>query len=430
MSGQAPPIITPRRGPILGFLGAVGVSVLGTRMSFLALPWLVLTTTGSTTKTGLVAFAEMMPYVAVQALGGPVVDRLGARMTSVSSDATAAIFLGLVPLLWLMHLLPLGGLAGLVALAGACRGAGDSARDVLVPGVSDLAGYRIERASGLYDGVNRLAALTGVPIAGALVVIMSPAYVLAIDAACFAVSAALVALLVPVAAQPAARAHGEDTPSYVSSLAEGFGYLRRDRLLIAIALTVLVTNFIDQASGTVLAPVWAHDVLHSPVALGLASGALSLGAVAGNAVTTWLAPRLPRRMTFASGFLLAGAPRLVAMALFGTLAPVLAIAFVGGLGAGSVNPVLGAVQYERVPRRLQARVLGAVNASAWAGIPFGSLAAGLVVSSFGLRAALFAAAASYALVSLPPFVFPVWRQMERAPRAARPASRADLAGAC
>ena len=57
------------RRPLTGFLGAVGVSTLGTRMSFLALPWLVLTTTGSATLTGIVAFAEMALYVTVQALG-------------------------------------------------------------------------------------------------------------------------------------------------------------------------------------------------------------------------------------------------------------------------------------------------------------------------------------------------------------------------
>jgi hypothetical protein len=38
--------------------------------------------------------------------------------------------------------------------------------------------------------------------------------------------------------------------------------------------------------------------------------------------------------------------------------------------------IVGAIEYERVPRHLQARVLGAVGASAWVGIPFGSLRVG------------------------------------------------------
>ena len=415
-----------RRG-VAGLLGAVGASLLGKRMSFLALPWFVLTTTGSATRTGLVAFAEMGPYVGVQALGGPLVDRLGARRVSIVTDLLAAIFVGAVPVLGGIHVLSIPLLAALVAMAGAVRGAGDSARDVLVPGVGELAQMPLERSSGLYDGVNRLATLVGAPLAGVLVLATSALSVLALDAGTFAVSALLVAWLVPRAAQPPGG-HGEAAAaeaSYLASLGEGFRYLLQDRLLLAIAAMVLVTNFVDQAGGTVFFPVWAHSVAHSSVALGLLGGAFALGAVAGNALTTWLGPTLPRRMTYAVGFLVAGAPRYIAVALAASVSPVLAVMFLGGLGAGGINPILGAVEYERVPRHLQARVLGAVGASAWAGIPIGSLAGGLAVAGFGLRPALVAAAAVYGLTTLVPFVFPAWRQMERPQASCSGAGKAD-----
>lgn len=410
------------RRPLAGLLGAVGISTLGTRMSLLAIPWLVLTSTGSATLTGLVAFAEMAPYVAVQALGGPAIDRLGAWRTSIGTDIVAALFMGAVPVLWTLHALPIGALAGLVAIAGTARGAGDAARNVLVPGVNELAAGRIDRASGLYDGVIRLATLIGLPFAGLLVSIMPAADVLAIDAVTFGLSAVVVAMLVPVAAQPLRHHEREDPAPYLASLGEGFRYLLGDRLLVAIAAMVLVTNFVDQAGGAVLIPVWAHDIMHSSVALGLVGGVFALGAVAGNAVTTWLAPRLPRRATYAIGFLVTGAPRYVALALIGSLSPVLAVIFFSGLGAGGINPIVGAIEYERVPRHLQARVLGAVGASAWVGIPFGSLAGGLVVSFVGVRVALVSAAIVYGFATLPPFLFPIWRQMD----ARSPTQRAPL----
>ena len=101
------------------------------------------------------------------------------------------------------------------------------------------------------------------------------------------------------------------------------------------------------------------------------------------------------------------------------------MAFIGGLGLGGINPVMGAVEYERVPRHMQARVLGAVRASAWAGIPFGSLAGGLAVSAFGLRPALLAAATLYGVTTLAPFAFPVWRQMDRGRPHPRPGRAAE-----
>ena len=52
------------RTTLWGYLVAVAISITGTRVSMIAIPWLVLTTTGSPTKTGLVAFAEMAPLVA------------------------------------------------------------------------------------------------------------------------------------------------------------------------------------------------------------------------------------------------------------------------------------------------------------------------------------------------------------------------------
>jgi MFS family permease len=92
---------------------------------------------------------------------------------------------------------------------------------------------------------------------------------------------------------------------------------------------------------------------------------------------------------------------------------VLVVMVVGGLGAGGINPILGAVEYSRVPRHMQARVLGAVGATAWVGIPIGSLAGGALVAGIGLRGALLAAAVVYGVTTLAPFVFPAWREMDR-----------------
>ncbi|MGH7918743.1 MAG: MFS transporter [Candidatus Dormibacteraceae bacterium] len=409
----AAPVVWRQRRPLVGFLGAVGISILGTRMSFLALPWFVLTTTGSATATGLVGFAQMAPYVAVQALGGPLVDRLGARRASVVTDLVAAMAVAAAPALFAAGHLPLPALAGLVAIAGAMRGAADAARNVLVPGVGELARMPIERTSGLYDGCNRGASLIGAPIAGALVALTSPLGVLGLDAGTFVVSALLVGILVPAWAQPAPPDRAT-RPSYVASLKAGFSYLLHDPLLLAIASMILVTNLVDQAASAVLTPVWVHQGARSSVALGLLGGAFSLGASCGNALVIWLGPRLPRRWTYAVGFFLPGAPRFLALLLLPSLPPVLIVFFLLALGAGGINPIIGAVEYDRVPRHLQARVLGAVGATAWLGIPFGSLAGGLVVSGFGLGVALAGAAVIYGIATLTPFVFPVWRQMDRA----------------
>jgi MFS family permease len=99
--------------------------------------------------------------------------------------------------------------------------------------------------------------------------------------------------------------------------------------------------------------------------------------------------------------------------IFGSLSPVLAVELSTAMVAGSINPIIGATAYDRIPEHLRARVLGVVRASAWATLPFGALAAGLATEAWGVRNALIIAGTAYFLVTLVPFVFPVWKEMKR-----------------
>jgi MFS family permease len=399
---------------IIALLSAAGVSTLGTRMSALAIPWFVLAVTGSPAATGLVIFAEMGPYVIVQGLGGPLVDRIGARRMAIFGELAAGVAMGAIPALYAADLLGFGVLAAVAAVAGAAQGLSATAQHVLVPGLSDGAGMRYERAAGLFDGINRVAAMIGIPLAGLLIVVISSPGVIALDAVSFLISCGLIGLAVPRSAEPAPSPE-EDESSYPQRLAQGFRYLRSDRLLLGIAAMVLVTNLIDAANASVFLPVWGRVVLGNPLGIGLAGGVFGVGAVTGNALLTWLAPRLPRRLVYGIGFFLAGAPRYVVLALATTVPPLAVVSFIAGFGAGSINPILGAVEYERVPRHLQARVLGVVGALAWAGIPFGGLLGGAGVEAFGLTPTLLVAGSIYLLTTMAPFVFPAWREMDHRP---------------
>jgi MFS family permease len=401
-----------RRKGILGLLTANGISAMGTRMSMLAIPWFVLTTTGSAAETGIVAFAETAPYVLLMAFGGPLVDRLGAWRVAIASELIAGVAMGLIPILHFTDVLNVPLLAVLAAIAGGVRGAGDTGNRVLVPALAEAAHMPIERAAGLFDGISRIAGMLGIPAAGFLIAAFSAPAVIVLDAVSFGVSALLLVALVPSWSQP--DQHPDEAESgYVRRLAQGFRHLRGDRLLLGIGFMVLVTNLIDAAVGSVLMPLWGAERLGSPVGIGLISGAFGLGAVSGNAALTWLAPHLSRRWVYAVGFLLAGGPRLAAFALLSSVEPMLVIGFLAGFGAGSINPILGAVEFDRVPRHLQARVIGAIGALAWAGIPIGPILGGALADSLGLATTLWIGAGIYLATTLIPFVFPVWAEMDR-----------------
>jgi len=407
------------RRPMTGLLGASLISILGTAMSQLAIPWLVLTSTGSAAQTGTVAFAETAPYVALQALAGPLVDRIGARRACLYGNAAAAPIVCAIPVLYAAGLLPLSALAGLVAIAGAVRGLADCASYVLVPAAAKTGGVPLERAAGLSSGAGRTGLVLGAPLAGVLVTTAGAPVVVLIDGFTFAAAALLIATFVPgttKAAHAAPHAHVvPDDRGYFAQLAEGLRFIRTDRLLLGIIVMVAIGNLLDQGLSAVLLPVWVRTDVHNPAALGVIAGAMEIGALGGNIVGAWLGPRLPRRAAYSAGWLFGGAPRFAALVLAATLSPILAVFVLAGLAGGAINPIIGALSYERIPPHLHARVLGTIKASAWIGIPFGSLLAGALAETLGLRATLIAFGVVYFATTLAPFASPAWRTMDRRP---------------
>ncbi len=94
---------------------------------------------------------------------------------------------------------------------------------------------------------------------------------------------------------------------------------------------------------------------------------------------------------------------------------VLAVAVVGGFASGFLNPILGAVIYERVPEHLVGRVSSLSTAACYALMPLGGLVGGFLVGGAGLAAALLVCGAAYFVVTMFPVVDPRWREIDRRP---------------
>lgn len=98
----------------------------------------------------------------------------------------------------------------------------------------------------------------------------------------------------------------------------------------------------------------------------------------------------------------------------------LAVAVVGGFAVGFINPILGAVIYERIPTHLVGRVTSLQNSLCWAGIPFGGLLGGALIAGFGLTTALLTIGTAYFAATMLPTLQPQWRQMNKPPHPATP----------
>ncbi|MEV4394933.1 MFS transporter [Nonomuraea sp. NPDC049607] len=414
--------------PMAGLLAAMTVSLTGTRVSAIALPWFVLTTTGSAAQTGVVAFAEMAPYVLVKALAGPLVDRVGPRRISWAGDVVSATAAGTVVLLHALDLLPLGALLALVAAVGAARGPGDLAKEVMVPEAAERGRVPLERATGLMGVTERLAQTVGPAAGGAMVALLGPLTGLVVSVVCFALGSVIVAWALPRGMGHSAPAQ-EAREGYWRRFGQGFTFLRGEPLLLSVVVMVGITNLLDAAFSQVLVFVWASESGQGAAVVGLNSGVAGFAAVGGSLVAAAVAHRMPRRPVFFVAFLLAGPTRFLILAVDAPLWVMLAVFAVGGFAAGFLNPILGAISYERVPRHLLGRVNALRDSLAWAGIPLGGLVGGAAVVAAGLTPVLLAGGAAYALTTSLTGLRPEWRQLDGPHRQGPPAVPASPEGA-
>ena len=406
---------TRDRRPLYGVLTSFAISLTGTRVAGIALPWFVLVMTDSPSETGLLALCEMAPYVISKALGGPVVDAVGPRRVSITLDCVSACVIGLVPLLWALGVFSLPVLFVVAGVFGAVRGPGDSAKEIFIPDIAERAQLPLPRVTGLAGSIERLAGTVGPAVAGALVALVGPVPSLAVTSATALASAQCNGLStrhlhLPVEPDPA-----PDEGGYLARLRGGFAFLVRDRLLRGVVLMIACTNFLDAALSGVLVPVWAKSSGAGPAGIGLLGSAVGITALVGSLCATVVAERLPRQLVYLVGYLVGGAPRFIVLALGLPFPVVVAVWVVSGFGLGFLNPIFGALFFERVPKHLLGRVNALGDAMAWSLIPFGGIAGAAAVLAVGLSPALLLAGFGYLVTTALPGFRPEWKEMDGPP---------------
>jgi MFS family permease len=402
-------------GSLSALLAAHAISQTGNVITAFAIPFYVLSLGGSGLEVGIAAFFSTAPIVIGGALGGVVVDRVGHRRAAIVADLISGVTVLAIPILALTVGLPFCALLLLVFAGGLLDTPGQTARRVMLPQLTARAGIRLERSVGLLDGSERLARMIGASAAGLLVALMGPIAALFVNAATFALSALLTWLFVPSAPRsPAPMSTTDNEPTgYWRDLAAGLRFVIHDPLMRLIVGLVLITNLMDAARGSTLLPLYANDRLGGAAALGVLVAVMGGCALLGNIAFGFVAHRVPRRVTMAVCFALAGGPSSAAFALGAPLPALIAVTALAGLAAGAINPILGTVELERVPEHMRGRVFGLVNAGAWSGVPFGALLGGIAADTIGLSWAFGIIAITYTVVTLTPLLGGSWREMER-----------------
>lgn len=398
--------------PLYALFAANAISLVGNVITMIAIPWFVLQTTGSAAQTGITGFFTILPVVLAGFFGGTLIDRLGYKRTSIISDLASGVTTALVPILYFTVGLEFWQLIVLVFLGALLDTPGGTARAALLPELAEQAGMPIERVTSLTHVIERGARLVGAPLAGFLIGVMGTANVLWLDAATFFVSAAIIGLVI---AAPKLADKERETGKYLDELKDGLRFIAHDRLILSIVVMVMLTNFLDAIFGGVVQPVYVKEVFGNALDLGLLIAANGGGAVIGGLIFAAVGHRLPRHAIFVAAFVLTGF-RFWVYALYPSLLVLLVTTLIASIGAGPLNPIIGAVEFERIPATMRGRVFGAITAGAWVAMPLGMLLGGVLTERLGTFPMLIGLAVAYLITTLSMAFIPAMKEMNRKPQ--------------
>lgn len=369
---------------------AGSLSAVGTQVTALAVPLTaVVYMHASTFEVGELTAAEALPLLLFGLPFGAWVDRIRRRRMLVAMDTVRALALATLPVAAAVHALSLAQLYAVSFVVGAASIGFSTAHQAYLPSLVER--DELAAANGALQTTQSAAYAIGPGIGGALVQVLTAPIALAVDAASYVWSAAWIRAI-HTAEQAVPRPDGFGVRRQI---AEGIRVIAADPVLRWVTLYNACCVFFLSIERALQAVFLVRTVGLEPAVIGVVTSMAAIGAIGGGLLARRLIARAGEVQVMliaacvGNGFIL-----LVPLAAHGAR---LAL-FVVGLAMTSAGIVVfnvAAATYRQkaFPLALMGRISATTTVMSWALLPVGSLVGGALGTAYGLRTALWFAAA-------------------------------------
>jgi predicted MFS family arabinose efflux permease len=386
------------------------ISMAGDWALVVGLPVEIYRRTGSTMATAGMVLASLVPTIVLGSIAGIFVDRWDRKRLMVAVNLLLA--LAILPLL----LVDAGGIwiaYAVLVVASCLEQLFLPAEIALLPNLLEGGESELVTANALSSLNRQIARIIGPAIGGVAVTVGGLAGVVIVDAATFLVAAGLILAIrtraaevreaVAAGAAVAGDAIGSAWSRLVGEWRDGLAIVRREPVLRALLVFLVITQFGEGLLGTLFVP-WATDALHSDAAgYGLLLSAQAIGGVLGALAIGRFGAHVDPLRLLILGSVVFG---LIDLALFTypIVWPFIGPALVGmvivGFPAAAVGTAYTTLQQTSAPDSHRGRVVGALMAAASVGSLFGAIAAGVLGEVVPVIALLVVQGSGYILAGL------------------------------
>jgi MFS family permease len=346
------------------------VSMLGTQLTVVAIPFQVYSLTHSSLQVGAISLAQLVPFIAGALAAGPIGDSADKRRIMVGTSAAMVLTSGGMALNAAASHPSLLALYLVSALAAALTGFSNTARMAAVPGLVER--RHLSAAFAMMQVTFQVGTVVGPALSGILLGIGLP-FVYGLDALSFVVASVTSFLL-----QAIPPAHDGKALSPWQSTKEGLRYLRSRQALQGVYL--IDVNAMVFGLPRALFPAMAESVFGGgTITLGFLYAAPGVGALVGAVTTGWVANLRRQGLAVIVAVCVWG----LAVALFGlvdTLWIALALLAVAGW-ADVISAVLrNTILQSSIPERFRSRMSAIQMAVVQGGPRLGDMESGAVAT--------------------------------------------------
>jgi MFS family permease len=258
---------------------ASGVSNIGDGMVHAAAPLLTLTLTSDERLIAGVSFSAMIPWLVLSLPAGVYIDRFDRRKLMIGANVIRALLFAMIAIsaatgtmnIWTFMLILLG--------VGCCEVVFDMTAQAFLPQI--VPPHLLEKANGRLSSLELITnTFIGLPL-GAWAFVIAVGVPFGVDAASFAMAAALVASIrIPKDVgndeqQPIAR------PAFIPDLKEGFAWLWHNRLIRTLAIMLGITNMTAMFGDAIFVKYAADELGVTGGAFGLLLALTAIGSILG-----------------------------------------------------------------------------------------------------------------------------------------------------
>ncbi len=384
------------------------VSLFGSLLTRTALPFTaILLLRATPMQMSLLTAADLVPALLLGLIAGAWIDRLRRRPILIATDLLRAALLVSIPVLALAGRLHFAHLCVVALLAGACTLFFDVAYHAYLPTL--VPRERLLECNRRMAASGSVAEVAAFGSGGWLVQWLGAPVALLIDAATFLFSAlSLRTIRAPEPAPPAG-----ERPALRAEIRDGLAGLARDPRLRAIGAAAITSDLSFGMSGA-LYMLFVTDALgFRPGTLGMIFALGGVSSLLGALVADRVARRVGVGPAMTIALLVGGLAALLVPAARGASALAMALLVTHQLvGDGAVTIYTvheTSLRQSLAPEALRGRVHGTLRFLGVAAMIAGSLAAGWIATTAGLRAALVTAAVVRIAAALRLFASPAWR---------------------